>query len=306
MSSAAPARRTANLKLGSALRALLTAACGFLICPSTGQAWWFCSYNLRNWLVQPGRSPEQSIHKPETEKRLVVELLRDLKPDVIGLCEIGGASDLEDLQARLAKQGLPLPHHYLTQGGDPHRKLALLSRFPVVATATARELDYRLEGRSWRMQRGILDVSIQPEGGPMVRCVGVHLKSMREVSDADQSLMRRHEAKLLRSHLDEVLRENPQRQLLCYGDFNDHLNSPTLRSIVGPRNSPSHLLMLDPLDSRGESWTQHWAAAGVYSRFDYVLATRSLKPHVANLRVVDDPRCSQASDHRPVMVEISP
>lgn len=264
----------------------------------------FCSYNLRNWLTQPGRGESAAIQKPEKEKSRVVELLAIAKPEILGLSEIGDDKDLSELQQRLASAEVNLPHRHSVSGADPLRRIALLSKWPLKIHPPARELTYTLAGKTLAMQRGILDVEIQSDSLLPLRLLGVHLKSMREVADADQALMRRHEARLLRQHIDSILKDAPQTQLLCYGDLNDHLNSTTLRTITGTRNRSNHLSLLRPTDGRGETWTHHWAAADVYSRLDYVMVSQSLRPLIQGSRLMDQAQWQEASDHRAVLIEI--
>jgi hypothetical protein len=52
---------------------------------------------------------------------------------VVGIIEIGGRPELDDLCARLKAAGLDYPHAEWLQGLDSDRHIALLSRFPIVA-----------------------------------------------------------------------------------------------------------------------------------------------------------------------------
>jgi len=47
-------------------------------------------------------------------------------------------------------------------------------------------------------------------------------------------------------------------------------------------------------------WTHYWEYQQVYSRFDYVLASRSLRPlfNQKESYIIDSPGWSKASDHR--------
>ena len=92
--------------------------------------------------------------------RLVVKS----RPDVFGICEIGTPEDLADLQRRLKEAGLDLPHSEHTGGADDTRHLALLSRFPITARNSQRDLTYDLMGREEPIRRGILDPTVTPAG----------------------------------------------------------------------------------------------------------------------------------------------
>ncbi|WP_075089107.1 endonuclease/exonuclease/phosphatase family protein [Verrucomicrobium spinosum] len=107
----------------------------------------FCAYNLRNYLKMP-RSVDGAIQekalKPDKEIAPLIEILATIKPDILGVCEIGDAEDLADLQARLKVRDIDLPHSEMGNGGDPTRRLALLSRFPITSRNSQSELKYHI------------------------------------------------------------------------------------------------------------------------------------------------------------------
>ena len=266
----------------------------------------FCAYNVRNWLsmdrYEDGRML-QAAPKPETEKAAVIATLTAIKPDILGLCEMGTEADVLDLQSMLKTAGLHLPHVEVTHGGDPNRRLALLSRFPIAARNSQTSLTYQLEGRVMPFQRGILDVTIHPLPGQPIRFLGVHLKSMREVLDGDQALMRRNEAELLRNHIDRIFQADPSTRLLAYGDFNEHRHEAAIKAIQGSRTSVDFLEDLRVTDANGLAWTHYWAVADSYSRLDYFFVSRSLKAwlDMKASRIHTDQDFEKASDHRPIV-----
>ncbi len=270
----------------------------------------FCAYNLRNWLsiaaeTQAATAPRD---KPGREKRKVVEILAQIRPDVLGVCEIGTPDDVADLQSRLKEAGLVLPHLEFCRGADPERSLALLSRHPLTQRRSAGALAYRIDGGTLRMQRGILDATVLAAPGFEVRFLGVHLKSRRETPEADQELMRRSEAHLLRLHVDAIHATQSQPRLVVYGDFNTHRNEPALQEIIGSRALDSHLLEIPVRDRHGLLWTHFWDAADVYSRLDYLLVSRALRPQVDTRlsRIHDDADGLVASDHRALVLVLKP
>jgi endonuclease/exonuclease/phosphatase family metal-dependent hydrolase len=264
----------------------------------------FVAYNLQNWLTQE-RATDQGLmpaSKPEPSKAAAIGLLASARPDVLGLCEIGDREDLADVQRRLKAAGIDLPHAHFTSGVDSTRRLGLLSKFPILATASPGNLDYRLGGRAFGMQRGILNATIEIAGNP-VRFIGVHLKSKRPVPEGDQAEMRLHEAHLLRRHLDTLLAAHPHERLIVYGDFNDTKASDTLKTIQGPFNHPRFLGAIPLADRQGNAWTHAWEAEDLYSRYDWILTSQSLKTRIDSpgCRIVDEPGWREASDHRPVL-----
>lgn len=265
----------------------------------------FIAYNVENWLTMDRFVDNKQLKnspKPESEKQAVIKLLANNKPDIIGLCEIGEAKDLAEIQESLKTAGLDLRHSYYTGGSDPIRHLGLLSRFPITSTAKPAETDFRIQGRSFSINRGILDATIEARG-KSYRFLGVHLKSKRAIEEADQEEMRIHEARLLRRHVDALLQKDPQARLVVYGDFNDTRPTKTMKTVTGSYNDPGYLTALPAKDSRGHAWTHHWALHDIYSRIDFITVSRALRPEVdfRASHIVDDPDWDKASDHRPLV-----
>lgn len=271
----------------------------------------FCSYNVKNWLTMDRFDPATkrmltSAPKPEEEKLRVVEILAAIKPQVLGVCEIGTAEDLHDLQSRLKKMGLDLPHTEMAHGGDDTRRLALLSAFPIRSRNSQTTLTYQIDQKTLPFQRGILDATIRLTPALEVRFLGVHLKSKREIDEADQAQMRRHEARLLRKHMDGIFSADPKVRLLAYGDFNEHRNEPAIDTVMGDRQGDTGMLDVFLRDRQGEVWTHFWDAADTYSRLDYLFASRVLRPHLDYRRsfIYSSRDFDKASDHRPIITTI--
>lgn len=268
-----------------------------------------CGYNVRNWLTMDrfdGRRTVAAAPKPESERKQVLATLLAIRPDILGVCEIGGETELREIQSRLKESGIDLPHSEIAHGGDEHRRLGLLSRFPIVARHSQTDLKYQLGASTLPFQRGILDVTVRVRPDFELRCLGVHLKSMREVTEGDQALMRRNEAHLLRRHLDAILNAAPQTRVVVYGDFNEHRNQPAIDEVLGSRASDAAMSEIPLRDVNGEVWTHFWDAADSYARLDYFFVSKALKPLI-------DPRRSfiysqrtflEASDHRPIVLSI--
>jgi len=265
----------------------------------------FIAYNVENWLSMDriiDRRQVANQPKPNSEKSAVIRILLKNSPDVIGLCEVGTRDDLAEIQHALKSAGLDLPHSYYTGGSDTVRHLGLLSRFPITSTSSPAQTQYTLEGRSFAINRGILDATISTQGKDY-RFVGVHLKSKRAVDIGDQAKMRLQEAHLLRRHLDKILGPNPDARLVVYGDFNDTYRSNTLRTVTG---SAAKNLRITPIylkDSDGEAWTHHWSSEDIYSRIDFIMTSAMLRREVdfKASRIIDDRLWSKASDHRPML-----
>lgn len=265
----------------------------------------FIAYNVKNWLTMDRYVDRKSLKgasKPDNEKQAVVELLARHAPDVIGLCEIGTAADLAELQEMLKAAGLTLPHSHYTSGSDPTRRLGLLSRFPITSTAKPAESQFQLAGQTYAINRGILDATVKARD-KSYRFLGVHLKSKREIKQADQEAIRFNEARLLRKHVDSIFAADPEARLVVYGDVNDTRPTRTMKMITGQYNDPTYLTAIPAKDSQQTAWTYHWALHDIYSRIDFVTVSRALRAEVdfPAAKILDEPGWDVASDHRAIL-----
>lgn len=267
----------------------------------------FVAWNVRNYILKPTLDDQGKPLTPaKTPESIaaIVQTLVDLRPDIVGLCEMGTRRDLADLQRRLKKAGLDLPHSTWVDGPDHDRHLALLSRFPLASTQHARQAEFKLAGISRSVQRGILDCTVQISEKFPLRILGVHLKSRRFVPEFDQAELRRMESIVLRERLDDILQKNPATPLLVFGDFNDTKNSPAVRGVAGRAGGKGALTILPLADAAGDQWTYHWEESDEYSRVDYVMVGKTLLPLVdhTSSRVHRAEAWQTASDHRPLVV----
>lgn len=296
-------------------RRVLLAACLFALFTPAGlraddETVVFVAWNLRNYSLKPAAAPSTEPPPPPKSRAsisAIVQTLAELTPDILGLCEIGSRADLADLQRRLKKAGVNLPHATLVEGDDPHRHVALLSRFPLGPDAHWNRPTFELGGLPHPARRGFLDTIVQVRPDFSLRVLGAHLKSRRIMPDYDQAEFRRFEAQLLRTRLDQVLAAAPSTPLVLFGDFNDTKNSPVLRAIQGRKGSPTALTALTLADHQGDQWTYHWNTTDEYSRIDYLMVNRALRPLV-DRRASGIHRSTTwriASDHRPLVMVIN-
>jgi endonuclease/exonuclease/phosphatase family metal-dependent hydrolase len=266
------------------------------------------AYNVRNYRLQASGEKRGTAAKPEREIEALVKILQHLKPDVLGICEMGQRQDLADLQRRLKLAGIDLPHQEWVDGPDADRHLALLSRFPIAQRDSQTRLYYRLDTAQLPVQRGILDVTLAINPHYQLRMVGLHLKSQREVAEGDQALMRRNEAHVVRNYLDQVLQKQPLVNLLVYGDLNETKDQPGIRELKGAEASQGILRDIPLADEVGDRWTYFYEPADEYARIDYLLASagvvHELRPRQSFIYRGSD--WSMASDHRPLALTILP
>lgn len=266
--------------------------------------WW----NLRNYRLEPECDEAGKIltpAKPAESIDAIVRTIAKIRPDILGLAEVGTRDDLNDLQRRLKKAGVDLPHATWVDAEDKHRHLALLSRFRLVENHDTTSA-VNTSGIPRRVQRGFLDCTVAVEPDCSLRILGAHFKSQRVVPEFDQAEQRRGESLLLRQRIASILTEDPSTRLLLVGDLNDTKNSPAVGGLTGRRGTPAALTILPLADRQGDSWTYRWAESDEYNRIDYMMTSNPLR------RLIDRrgsliPRerdWMKASDHRPLVVTI--
>ncbi|MGV3531473.1 MAG: endonuclease/exonuclease/phosphatase family protein [Chthoniobacteraceae bacterium] len=292
------------------LRALLLACLAFAT-PALAQTREVvvATYNVQNYVgeVRDGPRSLRSKAKPPEAVAALVRIIAEINPDILGLCEMGDPDQFADFQVKLREAGLGYTASAYVEGADTVRHLALLSRFPIASHDSRSDVRYLLNGVEERVQRGFLDVTVQVNPDYQLRLVGAHLKSKLAAPEGE-SLMRRHEAQLLRKHIERILAADPQVNLLLFGDFNDQRNEPAIQEIMGTRGTAAHLVDLPAQDAVGDRWTHYWKVADVYSRLDYLFASPALIREVSKEKtlIYRGPDWLTASDHRPVYTSIQP
>src|SRR5438309_4901514 len=188
------------------------------------------TYNLENYLDESagGRRP-----KSEAAKAEIRGSIRALKPDVLAIQEMGRTNALLELRASLKSEGLDYPYWEHVAGFDTNIHVAVLSKLPFAARRPHTNEVFLLNGRRFHVSRGFAEVDIQVNTNYKFTLVAAHLKSQREVPEADEAELREQEAIVLREIIDRRLRTNPNVNLIVLGDFNDLKDSRPVRTVIG-------------------------------------------------------------------------
>jgi endonuclease/exonuclease/phosphatase family metal-dependent hydrolase len=287
-----------------ALTLLLVLLCGNAVAQ---QAVKFVHYNVENYLEMNRRQGGRAEFgpKPESQKNTLFRIIKEIHPDILGVAEMGPPDQFEAFQRRLHDAGLEFPFSEYVSAADPDRHLALLSRFEIVERHSEKALFFDLNGQREPVERGFLDVTIEVNPSYRLRLVGAHLKSKLPVP-AGEALLRRNEARLLRQHIDTIVNQDPNVNLLVYGDLNDTKDQPAIQEILGPRQSPNRLSDILLADAQGDRWTYYRQFTDTYDRIDYILTNQALLPQIDQSQscVYRSNDWYAASDHRPVVTVI--
>lgn len=245
----------------------------------------------------------------------VAEVIRLARPNLLALQEVGSPQALEFLSENLLQLGLEYPFRELLQTKSSKIHCAVLSQFPIIASRSDPSAEFALYGRSFHVLRGVMELDVEAPGGYRFTLFNVHLKSKLPAYYADPADYREAEAKVLRQRISRLLQENPNRNLLVAGDFNDFPRSKTLRRIQG--KGRHRLWDARPTESKGSptaskgdaqkfagiSWTYYFPAEDAYFRYDYLLISAGMKREWLRSAIPWHPQWKRASDHRLILVE---
>jgi endonuclease/exonuclease/phosphatase family metal-dependent hydrolase len=275
------------------------------------------TYNVENYLLMPMET--RSAKEPASRAK-IAEVVASLQADLLALQEVSGLAALEDIQKRVRARGIDYPHRELVRGWDTNIQVALLSRYPIIARRPHTRDAYLLAGRRFRVSRGILEADVQVGPDYVLTVFVVHLKSRRPIPEADESEMRREEARILREKIELRLRENRGANVIVLGDLNDTKDSEAVRLVIGrgrhqmvdarpaERNGDTGFTPNPRWEPRNVTWTHYYGVEDTYGRIDYIL----LHPNAAREWIPKEtwipsiPDWGMASDHRPIVVGIEP
>lgn len=271
------------------------------------------AYNVENYLDQPTETRRSA--KSDEAKAKIRESIRALKPDVISFEEMGSTNALLELRASLKAEGLDFPYWEQVNGSDTNIHVAMLSRFPITARRPHTNDTFLLDGKRFSVGRGFLEADIQVNTNYSFTLLGAHLKSKRPVPEADQADLRLEEARLLREHIDAILKTNPNANLVVLGDFNDTKDSASTKAVLG--TGKLRLVDTRPAERNGDNvpssnpryspmnvtWTYYYAVEDTYSRIDYILLSPAMAREwlKGETYVLTQPNWGVGSDHRPIV-----
>lgn len=273
------------------------------------------SFNVESYLeAAAGTRPAKSA---EAKARVRASILA-LQADVIALQEVAGTNALLELRGALKAEGLDYPHWELVNGFDTNIQVGVLSKLPIAARRPHSNESFLWEGRRFHVSRGFAEVDVVVNTQNSFTLIAAHLKSRRPSPAANEADLRAQEARLLRELIDRRLQAQPALDLVVLGDFNDTVDSATLRTVLGrgraalvdTRPAERNGDPLPQLSARGHprnvTWTHFYSKEDSYARVDYIL----LSPHLARAwdpagtAVLALPNWGVASDHRPIVVSL--
>lgn len=287
--------------------AVATIACSSAL---SGEGLRVASYNLNNYLVMDryvGDRWRPSYPKPESEKQVIRQAIKEVAPDVLVLQEMGSVDFMEELRADLSQEGLHYTYAVHMDGADPDRHLAVLSKLSPSEVVKHKDLEFKYFNGREKVKRGMLEMTFALDDGEFFQLFAVHLKSRyaEDKMDPESSLRRAREAEACRNRLIERTLERGFLNYLVAGDFNEHPASAPLRRFY--RRGALELGARVPAsDSRGEVWTYFYEKESRYETVDGFVASPGMLRWIKAGRghIVDTPGVLNGSDHRMVYLDI--
>lgn len=281
--------------------------CGLLLSCAQTPALTVATYNIENYTLANRMVDgvyRKAYPKPEKERAALRQVIAAIAPDVLAVAEMGPQPFLEDFQRELRLAGQDFPHAVLLEAADPDRHVSVLSKAPFKAVHRHADLRYTYFGQPAKVKRGTLEVVLATDQGDVSLFV-IHLKSKftERKDDPEAALQRALEAEAVR---ELVLARHPdpaRAKFLVVGDWNDTKGTRPVKTLQ-KRGSLVVGELLDAADKDGRVWTHHYRREDQYSRIDYIMVSPGLKPFVAATWVHDGPGVAEASDHRPVVVDL--
>ena len=263
------------------------------------------TFNLNQYALLDRDGDADTLEpKPPEEAGAIIEVIRQVSPDVLAVQEMGDPAAWAEFQNSLRQAGLEYAHEEYLRRDQSVLNLAVLSRFPIVAAHSHVDDTYTIGPTQFPVLRGFIEIDVEITPQYRLRLMVAHLKS-KVFHSYGQAEMRRNEARLLNNHVREALDGTPNVNLLVVGDFNDDPSSAVLQEIRTYKDQPL-LHDLRPADAAGDAWT-HRENDDAYHRIDYMLASDGLMPEVIPEKayVVRSPTLLRASDHRPLVAIFS-
>lgn len=262
------------------------------------------NYTLADRMVEGVYRP--AYPKPEKEKAALRRVIAGLAPDILAVEEMGAQPFLDDFRRELKQAGQDYPHAALLEAADADRHVAVLSKVPFNEVRRYADVAINYLGRKDVVKRGALEVVFATTAGDFSVFV-VHLKSKytERPDDPEGATRRQLEAEAVRDLVLARYPEPAKGKFVVCGDWNDTRGSKAVRALQ-KRGERELGEILPATDSRGETWTQFYRREDVYSRFDYMLVSTALRPLVSTGRATiwDGPGAGDASDHRPVFLQL--
>lgn len=261
--------------------------------------------NLFDVFDDPYTRDEGTDVKPREEIEKVAAAIRQMNPDVLGVCEVENEFVLQAVvNDFLGDMGY---NYVTTMPSNNNRgiKLGVISRYPIRSVTSYRWQDLHLpdDERTWRFARDLLHARIELPDGRLLHFFVVHLKSKGDSpNDPESASWRLAEAIRVREIIGQLIEQQPDVLAALVGDFNSNPDEPPTQTILSPADDGSAVLT-DPFAdlTTEERITRH---SEIYPNtiIDYIVISPALAERYVDgtADVMDQSDITTGSDHQAV------
>lgn len=256
-----------------------------------------CFWNVKNYMETYRFQDKKRTKGPklESEKDALVEILLEIRPDVLGIAEIGGAPNLSEFANILSEAGLNYPYHAVSEESAEHPQLGILSLLPFAEIQKIGNGNFSYLGEDARSPRGILFATFQYPNDTQWHFGVLHLKSRFGAKKCDPEFRKFRELEA-EAFVKSLLPFLGKALIIC-GDFNDEIAdaAPSLLEKSG-------LFYLERNKESKNIPTYIWEKENVSYIFDFFMAERKMRDVAAPSRII--PINKTASDHAPIYIDL--
>jgi len=247
--------------------------------------------------------------KPARALYALAKMIKAVNADILALEEVENRGFLEDFCAAYL-DGMGYNNIVLIESNNSYHNgrgidVALVARVPLLSATTHQYREFAVtNGGSTRFHRDMLQVRAQPRGFPDVHLFVVHAPSRMGGQQRSEPL-RLAEARAGVAILAEQFAGKTDAWVVVLGDFNDEPKNASLG--VYESNPGVPLRRVPALDAHGKPNT--WMKDGSPyppACFDNILLSRPAGAQLkGKARIWNEAGAEDASDHRPVSVDLS-
>lgn len=285
--------------------------------------------------------PGECSWKNETEALAhlsrVAQVISEIKPDIINLCEVEGCDELDLLVDELNNRGANGYQRYMKEGTDTAtgQNVAMITKYAPYMNLerTGSTIKWPISGSKcgYDGDGGNVEVSknyytIYNVNGYNILFVGIHLLS--NPTDPERCAKREGQAQIIQELIADFVVDRGF-EIILTGDFNDfdgdvldwNDNIPTssvlsiLKGDVGERKGEYTLSNIAELISKENRFTNWWDSdtncatndAVDFSMIDHILVSSAISKHIVNAFIYHgyDEFCGKYdSDHYPLVIDL--
>lgn len=306
---------------------------------SRGETIKLATYNIENWhtnfeghrlqmSTRPSKGPgaglpvnDKLIEIIEAERRQndedhweVSQVILDpeFDPDILVVQEGCRQNDLSFFNKRWLNNAYATTIQFQSNSGrDQHLCMLLKPGFRVLERRDRYHQEKNREDGLPLFARGPAFALVQTPGGYKM-WVGVTHQKSKSGNSVDVTRWRNREAARTHAIMKE-LAAGPVKDVILLGDVNDELGmqefeaeagGDTVATLVGPP-ADGFILATKPLiDAGKESFGGYWRT-NYRSLIDHIVVTPAMKDQLGEVKVLQTPLATVASDHYPVMIQIT-